>query len=312
MKIKQMFIPLIAFSIFILTACKKDTITEPTPTPTATLSADSNYLSKILFVNKFGLLLDTSARLFTFDNLKRVSEIRDNFANSNSYYQLIKFTYNSSDLLPSKRVSLVIGLNHRDTSTSFLSYNANGDLTNDSTLFSTGNITPNPSTFYSTEKRITNYTFGINKVYGNIAFTTLFSSNGIYGSSIEKDTSTLDANKNIIDRKSTRTGGNIIKYNGTFTYNNNPSPYKSLNIASIFPVPNTLREEIPDFNMQGPKNARLITSESEICNCGTSGIRTVNFTNKYTYKSNGFPESIFIQSATATDYEKIIFIYSTL
>jgi hypothetical protein len=314
MKTKQIFIPLIAIFIFSLTTCKKETITEPTPTPTSTLSADSNYLSKILVVNKFGSQLDTFARLFTFDNLKRVTEIQDNYSNSNTFYQIIKFTYNSSDLLPSKRVVFSIGANRKDTSTSFLSYNANGELTIDSTIISTGNIPPNPS-YYLSEKRITNYTFNTNKVYGNIAYTTLFSSNGIYSSSLEKDTSTLDANKNIIDRKSTRTingSPNIIKYNGIFTYDNNPSPYKVLNIASIFPVPNTLDQEQPAYNMQGAKNARLISSESQICNCGLSANNSANFTNKYTFKSNGFPEIILVPSTPSTDFTKIIFIYRTL
>jgi hypothetical protein len=314
MKTKQIFIPLIAIFIFSLTACKKDTITEPDPTPTATLSADSNYLSKILYIEKSGNAIDTFIRAFNFDNQKRVITIQDYSLNPTVYEELTNFSYNSNDSLPFKRINISIALNgKRDTSISFLFYNLNGILIKDSAI-DYNHISFNSQTVYSIMKGVKNYTYSANKVFGNSVFSIIYDLNGTQNPSTEKDTLTLDANKDVIGRKSktvySGTSTSILEFNGSYTYDTKPSHCRALNINNIFPIVYQGADVI--YNQQGAKSTRLKSTETFFQNGNSSGTNIFDFTNKYPYKANEFPASALMPYPPSTDYSKLVFIYTTL
>ena len=314
MKTKQIFIPLIAIFIFSLTACKKDTITDPGPTPNATLSSDSNYLSKILFIEKNGNTIDTFIRSFNFDNQKRVITVQDYSLNPTVYEELTNFSYNSNDSLPFKRINISIALNgKRDTSISFLFYNLNGILIKDSAI-AYNHISFNSQTVYTILKGIKNYTYSPNKVFGNSVFSIIYDLSGTQNPSTEKDTLTLDVNKDVISRKSkTVYSGNstsILEFNGIYTYDTKPSHCRALNINNIFPIVYEGADVI--YNQQGAKNTRLKSTETFYQNGNSSGTNIFDYTNKYSYKANGFPASVLMPYPPSTDYSKLVFIYTTL
>jgi hypothetical protein len=311
MKTKQIFIPLIAIFIFSLAACKKDTITEPDPTPNATLSADSNYLSKILFIDKNGTFLDTVISAYTYDNLKRVTSVRDYYSNANTDQNLTNYFYNGLDSLPYKRVFIRFDLNggiQRDTILSYLTYNSNGFLLKDS-LLEYRHISLNNQPVFNIRKGISSYSYNTNKIYINSISTTLYDIYGSLYSQAKKDTLTLNANKDVIGIKSkTIYPQNTSELNGIYTYENKPSYCSALNINNIFPI--NLGDVI--YNQTGAKNTRLKSMETTYQNGVLSFIDILDYTNKYTFKANGFPSSALMTYPPSTDYRKLVFIYKTL
>jgi hypothetical protein len=318
MKAKQIFIPLITTSIFTLTACKKDTITEPAPTPNATLSADSNYLSKRILIDKYGSSIDSTITTFNYDNSKRISTVIESYR-SNGVTLLdrdsIIYFYNGSDTLPIKRYEYAETFGNystKDTVFSFLIYNNLNQLIKDSSI--SFSKTTSPSN-YSIRKTIANYSYGTNKIYGFTASTIIYDLSNSYQPYTQRDTVTLDGNKNIIESRQKSLVGNTFPslenkiY--TFTYDNKPSPYLNQNINNIFPnIPDGSTDYI--YNQDGSKNNRLKSREVSITSGGT-GIYDGDFTGKYTYKLNGYPSSIFIPDLSVpTNYSKFVFIYKTL
>jgi hypothetical protein len=314
MKTKQIFIPLIAFSIFTLTACKKDTNTEPDPTPNATLSADSNYLSKILFIDKNGSTLDTAVRAFTYDNLKRVTLVQDYTLNPIAYEELTNYFYNGLDSLPFKSIIIDIqqGGNKKDTVLEYFTYNTNGILVNDSSI-AYRHIPTNNQPFYEIQRVVTNYNYSLNKIYGNTDSKILYNLGGSLSSSTMKDTFTLDANRDVLTIKSREvyigTSTTIYGFIGSYTYDTKPSHCKAQNINNIFPI--RYRNDAI-YNQQGAKTTRVKSIEADYTNGNLFATNTSDYTNKYTYKANGFPASALMPYQPSTDYSKLVFIYTTL
>jgi hypothetical protein len=314
MKTKQIFIPLIAIFIFTLTACKKDTITDPDPTPNATLSADSNYLSKILFIEKYGSILDTFVRAFTYDNLKRVTLVQDYTLNPTAYEELTNYFYNGLDSLPFKTIIIDIqqGGNLKDTVLEYFTYNTNGFLVNDSSI-AYRHIPTNNQPFYEIQRVVTKYNYSLNKIYGNTDSRILYNLSGSLNSSTMKDTFTLDANRDVLTIKSRQvyigTNTTIYGFIGSYTYDTKPSHCKAQNINNIFPI----RYRIDAiYNQQGAKTTRVKSIEEDYTNGNLFSTNTSDYTNKYTFKANGFPASALMPYPPSTDYSKLVFIYTTL
>ena len=316
MKIKKNFITLTAIFIFSLTACQKDIIPETPPMPTATLSADSNYLSKSILIDISGSSIDSFITSYNYDNLKRVSNVVDitksNTA-TNSEKDSIIYFYNGSDTTPIKKYDYYEYFGNysaKDTSMSFFNYNSLNQLIKDSTI----EFKKTPSN-YTILKRVSNYTYVLNKIYGVTVSTILYSTINSFQPYIQRDTATLDANKNIINSRQQTivgtTSPTIENKIYTFTYDNKPSPYLNQNINYIFPnIPEGSTDYI--YDQIGSKNNRLTSNEVSITSGGT-GSYFGDFTGKYIYKSNGYPSSIFIPDPSfPTDFSKFIFIYKTL
>jgi hypothetical protein len=314
MKTKQIFIPLITIFIFSLTACKKDTITEPAPTPTATLSADSNYLSKLVIVDKQGAVIDTGfIRTYNYDNLKRVTTVIEysKYLGIVQSYDSISYSYNSTDNLPFRIFEYFTEIGQtKDTATSFLTYNNSSQIIRDSSISSSKSISSN---FYRIRTNISTFSYAPARIYGQVISSILFDNSNSETPYNQKDTATLDANNNITScRQRTIIGTSspsIETRISTFTYDNKPSPYLNQNVNTIFPNFPIGSDDL--FNQQFSKNNRL---KATVVTTGTfGGIYNEDFTGKYIYKLNGYPSSILIPDPTvSTDFIKFLFTYKTL
>jgi hypothetical protein len=319
MKTKKIFISLIAIFIFSLTACKKDTISDPVPTPNATLSTDSNYISKFYSIEKYGNMIDTALTSYTYDNLKRVSKIifisKSNGIVDNKDSTI--YTYFGNDTLPIKMNYFFQNNSffaEKDTSTSFLSYNNSNQIIKDSTIYSSKTLTNGN---YIVRKNISNYSYSLNKNYRQFSSTIIVQSqSGIGQPEIQTDTATIDANKNVTNVRSKNISGNIFPNINittritTFTYDNKPSPFSLQNVSNIFPY-FPIGQNIL-YPLPGSKNNRLKGQDTFIDSSGSSTYDD-DFTGKYTYKANGYPFLILIQDTNIpTNYIKYVFEYTTL
>ncbi len=329
MKTKQILFALVVFIIYTLTACKKDSITEQSAP--STVSADSNFISKVIRIQKRGTQIDSINTTYNYDNLKRVSLISSTF-NSASYSALYLNTYyyNGTDTIPFKMVETsstnYANVINYDTTLSFYSYSNSKQLIKDSTLIYRKN---NSFNSYDIYKSITTYSYSLNKIYSFNTYSTLYSLSPTSLSSYftEFDTATLDVNKNIIGTKikyvsySTppppfppSTSISFGEY--IFTYGNNPSPFLRQNINLIFPS----FERESDFSLYrqiGNVNNNLKTKSISFNQTGTPiGFTEDDFTGKYIFKTNGFPSSILFQSSfnltSPLDYSKFTYFYTSL
>lgn len=298
-------LPLIISLLVLISSCKKESMQDPASPPAVPLSADSNYLSKVLYINKSGSSFDSVIKSYLFDNLKRVTSESELYTDGGVNKDSFAYVYSGTQVLPYKTVYYSSGQYQRDTIVSFLYYNSLGQLIRDSSMSFRHYI---GSTDYSIQKSISAYTYTGNKIYSSLSAVILAGYGQPY---FQKDTLTLDGNKNVIEKRSFNysfVGGlNTSRYVRVFTYDNKPSHYSQLNINNIYPT--DLYDADPLYYQLGTKNNRLSINETEYQNGILVGTYNDDFIGKYTYKANGFPSSIFYPYPPSGDYDKFVFIY---
>ena len=304
MKINLLVFLLIVSCIYLFTACNKEKITQLPPDPITTLSADSNYLSKIYFLRGNGSNIDTSTNIFIYDNLKRVSQYLETYTNNTNgvitkHYDTSKFFYTGSETLPNRIIKVFknpIGI--PDTLTNYLSY-SNNRIIRDSAV--SGNI--------NSGTKISTFTYvGIKTIiYSSITYLNLPSNNYTI-----KDTLTQDANSNIIAKNSFIEYGINSPNNSssitTYTYGNNPSPLINLNICNKLG-----KFEISDhFLYQGSKNNLTSLTVSSYSNGIQVNVIVTDNMDTYVFKTNGYPYSLNFQFPLNPQTRKLIYKYVSL
>ncbi len=280
------------------TSCKKDSNPNNSTNPT-----DDNYLSRYYFLYDDGsgtAELEESIS-YSYDNLKRVTIMLDS-TTYNPSGNLLPFSrseyfYNGNDLLPYKQVITTHPDSNPeyDTLVSFYTYNSAGKLVTDSTLSATHS---GGYDYYT--KFIRSYQYnGTTATSSNIITTT--NSGGTYVSTMT-DNAQLDQNGNIIQNTRDR-GSEIVQ--STITWDNNPSPFAKLSnfqTFAIFPFGETFFYEMPKTN-----NRLHIT---ETTTGGSPHFYEEDFTNKYTYNTDGYPVQILDNDPTTPGaYSKVVFEY---
>ena len=304
---KLIILLIILFSLTWIT-CKKEVVTDLVPIPPIALSADSNYLSKILFFRRNGSTIDTSITTFNYDNLKRVSKlIETNFYDFNGiitkYLDTSKYQYNNSESLPYKITKRVDNPNGIDTLLDYLFYSSEGLLIKDSLLLFSYPTGRNPVM----SKQIRLFSHGNNKIYINLKYQTLNPTGNIY---IKNDTLLFDINNNIIQTNST---DNYIYNRSTitnYTYGNNPSPMINLNIWNKLGI---LYYDKGFYLKQGVKN-NLTSLKSFIYDNGVLLFTTITLDNTsiYTFKNNGYPNSLNLDFYLSPNSLSLDYIYKSL
>jgi hypothetical protein len=295
MKLKQICLTLTAIATFYLSACKKET---SDPQPQVTITADSNYLSKIYYIDSTANTSDTFiTRSFSYDNLKRVTN-QLYYTSNQGYTSSIQYSYSSNDTLPVKSIAYLSAPTGKDTLYGFYFYNLSGKKTKDSIIHKSTGI-------FNRYTEVCNYSYSTNKITG----TSISYVNGSPNESY-KDTAALDANGNIVLLKeyrfnlSTNTSDLLFVINTTL--DNKPSPFTKLTSTyaeQIFPAGNDPAEFIayPQQN----------NFTSNIVNHYNNGIVsfTETFDIQYKYNTNGlikeerYPDGI---------EQKAIYIYTAL
>lgn len=308
MKDNKLIILLIIFSSLIWTACKKAAVTDLVPTAPITLSADSNYLSKILFLRGNGSTIDTSINIFNYDNLKRVSQfIETRVINSNGtitkYLDTSKYQYNTSELLPykiTKRVNNPTGI---DTILNYLFYSVQGILIKDSLLSFSYPTGGNPVI----RKQIRLFSYSNNNIYIHLENQIINPTGNNY---IQNDTLSIDGNNNIIQKRSSNntTGSSVII---NYTYGNNPSPMINLNIWNKLGI---LYNDQDFYLIQGLKNNLTSLISSVYNNNGVLQATAITLGNLdiYTFKNNGYPNSLKFQFPMSPNSKSIVYVYKSL
>jgi hypothetical protein len=293
MKTKQIFIPLIAFSIFVLTACKKDTITEPDPAPPITLSTDSIYLYKIIDLDSTVTSTDTNyVTTYYYDNLKRVTKITDG-QNSLSNQFVTTYNYNSNDTIPFKTTGIYLNL---DTTITYHFYDNQLRKLKDSLINN-----PTATIPFITVHRYSYYNsgFAINSFTNNPGSLTLIAS--------YRDSVSLDAIGNIIQYKEYR-GPNIftLQENVTISYDNKQSPFAKL---SNFNARDLVIGGEP-LSIDGfPQISNPIKYILNFSNNGTP-TTTQQSRTSYEYKLNGLPKiSRSLNNAGVAFGQKSVYLY---
>jgi hypothetical protein len=310
-KASQLFIPLILFSFFILTACNKAAIKEPSVIPPTVLSSDSNYLSKIFFLRGNGSTIDTLVNTFIYDNLKRVSQVLETHTyNSNGvvtkYFDTSKLFYNNAEVLPDRITKLIINpAGTIDTIVNFLSYSNNGILIRDSTISFFHSVNGN----YNFNKEISTYSYVSNKIFIYTANTSSMPNSTF----IQKDTLLQDANTNIIAKNRSIDYGLNSPNNSssitTYTYGNNPSPLINLNICNKLGK----FEDGYYFLFQGSKNnLKSLNIASYSNGVFQNNVILVDNMDTYTFNTNGYPNSLNFQFPLNPQTKKLVYLYVSL
>lgn len=304
MKINLFAFLILFFSDFLLISCSKEkTVISPID-PIPSLSADSNYLSKIYFIRGNGLVIDTSTNIFLYDNLKRVSQYLETYTNNTNgnitkHYDTSKIFYTGSESLPNKIIKVFknpTGI--PDTLTNFLTY-LNSRIIRDSAVRGVANSV----------KTISTFTYVGNKIF---VYTNNTSLNVPNNNFIKKDTLTQDASTNIIAKNSFIDYGVNAPNNNlsitTYTYGNNPSPLINLNICNKLG-----KFEVGDYFLyQGSKNNLISLTLTSYSNSGQINVIYTDNMDTYVFKSNGYPSSLNFQFPLNPQTRKIIYQYVSL
>lgn len=300
--------------ILMLSSCQKE-ISEgngilpgTTTNPTNTALGDSNYLSRITYVQFQSGVSDTGITRFSFDNLKRV---KGSSLNEQDYSDTTTYFYNGTEALPFKMIMTSYDISgERDTTIKYFYYNSASLLIRDSTM---DMYRPAPPSNDLVSKTIGLNTYSGNKIYRDEQTTDLYDPSGSYFPINYLDTFTLDANRNIIDRRvmELSAGAVPVLTVNHITYDTKPSPYISLNINNIFPIePGEIDLTAKQL---GSKNNRFTWSEELFFNGVSSGsVYHEDLTGLYTYKASGVPSILFVPYPGSTDYDKTGFEYITL
>ncbi len=314
------------FSIFILAAavfaisfssCEKELSTENGNSPTGnsgfTSSSDSNYLSKITFIDRQTGVSDTGVRTFTYDNLKRVTSMDTRWTNHISASadltnDFVNYYYTGTDTLPFKvRYIRSEGMDI-DSTFRYLSYNSAGKLLRDSAM-----DYDHSSGGYIITKITGGLSYASNMIYGNTRSLILYDLNNLADSYTIKDTLTLSTAGNVTERRELVESDNISVptdfYLHTLTYNNKPSPYVRVNVNNIFPV--LQRQYDLSFEQMGSKNNRSSVKEEFFSNGVSYGVYFSDISNGYTYRSDGMPVQLLESDPVSTDFSKAIFEYTS-
>lgn len=205
---KQFPACLISFiSLFSLFSCQKESDNGGNP------GADNFYLSQIVDVDS--LTKDSSVIYFDYDNLKRVSLIR-NWEQGFPVDSLYSFYYTGNNTLPFKSIY------HPYNDEWFHFYNAQNKLIRDSLSdrSDTGHIIYNTRN-YKTEE----FTYSTDMIIIKTVSHWYQASNQTNGIITTTDTSRMDVSGNILF-----TRWNAFKETATQTYNSKPNPVAKLNI----------------------------------------------------------------------------------
>lgn len=303
MKLSTIALAAAAFALINLTACKKDgTSTEPSPTPPTPVVTDSNFLSKMYYLDSVNNVQDTFARYsILYDNAKRVQIVIDSVtANSGMLFSnKTVFYYSGTDTLPFKAINEQYEGTYRDTLTTYYTYNSTGRKIRDSIIAGYRNVG------YSYQKNLyrTSIQYSGNKIYFASKDSTLYDSYG--GSSVFSswDTATADASNRITTSKKTYPGNVIIN---TFTYDAHENPFYHLNIFNaIFTAP-----EFQDDFTSYSKNNILTDQENRTSPAVLQ--KTTSYT--YQYNPSGYPKQAVALDlfSSTTNYIKIIYKYKAL
>jgi len=193
-----------------------------------------------------------------------------------------------------------------DTIISYFTYNTAGQRIADSVIEKLTDVF-NPGTY----KRIFNYQYANNMIYGVETATELYNPTGGTEDYTRRDTAQLDAKGNIISSrgKTILNSGVIYTTVSNITYDDKPSPFKKLSnfkTFQIFPSGETLPFEMPQ------NNNRLHTVEATDYGYSIYNYET-DYTGKYTYNSNGYLAHIISTDPSDPNItEKAIFVYKML
>jgi len=234
-------VPVILMACFCAVGCQKELSVENNGTnPVPTGIGDSIYLDKVIEIWDGS---DTTITQFNYDNLKRVASINeiDYSGGATVDTSLTKFLYNGSDSLPYKYTSLYYEtwplqtIYSLDYDTTFLSWDTQKRLKLDSSI---DNYTSSGGS-YSNYITITSIQYLPGIIVYNRVPTKIASFPGTGGFELPtNDTAWLDGNNNIIrdveyDVYGAGTPPQDLVYSGTYTFDNKPSPFSTLNIFKV-------------------------------------------------------------------------------
>lgn len=313
METKNIVICLFTTSVIFLFGCKKGTVDNTQTTNPTTENVNANFISKSYMLSnrvQNSNALDTTKWIYyTYDNLKRVALIKENYSyfgqagsatSSNKTY-----FYNGNDSLPSSINFIELKNNDtgKDTISSYFTYNSFGQKIVDSTIKISANIS-GVNLLYKKIKSIKTSTYVGNKIYIFTTSTPLQLINLNFTAFTERDTATLDSKGNIIEYKNRRynnLGQNDSYSILTYTFDNNPSPFSKFSPG----------DASQDLN----KNNVLRKIEYIPATSPTNPPQTyeINRTGGYTYNLFGYPTiSNFYALYNAGFTYKEVFVYTSL
>jgi hypothetical protein len=303
---------IIVLLCLLISSCKKEEVKDDVLVDSGNNSLDRFYLQKMLSINNFSNTLDTTQQsTYTYDNLKRLIKIKKI---SKSYGPVFSsdstiFFYTNFETLPYKFEEFTIDNYNqsKDTSIGFFRYN-NSNLIYDSLISTNHKINQNS---YTVQKIITNRNYVDNKIYSSSKSTVLFDNSLSINPYLKKDTFTLDANKNIIEIKTTQISGNNFldtsRNIDKVTFDNKPSPFSTQNIPDFYNFSRNYSKN--GIGFLGVKNNILTVNSFK-----PSGafIFNITLTDRFQYLSNGMPSFLTWPNLDPTKYEKVVFLYQNL
>lgn len=296
MKNKKCFLLfLVSFGIYI-SSCQKEINVESgnNPFPPSGNVKDSNYLDKLYFIDSIAGSKDTLVfYTYLYDTNRRLLNISHYYSHLTSLGPNLSksqyFFYNGTDTLPFKRAeydyeeALFYSSQYLvDTSISMFKYDGLGRKTFDST-HETDHFDFAGSNGVEFRKIISHFSYNARNVYVQKTATRLGGTNPVVYSNTFTDTAFFDATDNLISLKSYGSIMPGMYILGTFTYDNHPSPFAKLsNFASLdFFKTSELFWPL----LQSRNNPQLVLSEI----IGGSGGFYQDYTNMYTYNTDGYP-----------------------
>lgn len=310
----RLIIIFFSLGVISLISCQKDYIPDGVTIDSLPPASgnDSTYLSRFHLVDTDPTYYDSFSTILDYDANKRVTNYVDSqYSGTQSSNAMLTnidkstFTYSGNATQPSQMVNIYADVPQTglDTTTTYYYYNSAGDKVKDSTI-----EVQHSSGSYTLIRVVNTYTRSGTKIYG-LQNSTESDGISITNSSIEKDTATLDANGNVLSNRKlvTSTIGNYT-INSTLTYDNKINPFARLGINKIFPVfPNGGT----DATSIMAKN-NLLTTNEFVTYPGGNYTGTLDYTGKYTYRSDNYPLLINEVDATAGSRYTIKYIYRKL
>ena len=289
-----------------LISCQKDfTIDDdlnPIDPPDLPALGDSIYLDKIYGIDVSASGVDTlGVFTFNYDANKRVLLLIDS-AKDDSGNPLIarfRYFYNGTDTVPYKMVAVWDNLSTADdydSTIAFYYYDATGRKLKDSILYR--NYEGGTET---TSLDIIKYSFGVNKMYGELTSTTFLP---FQSTEVRRDTATLNASGDLVQTTNYVLNGTTFEREETidFTYDNKINPFKYL---SLFKAHYGFPYHAFDF-IDYVAQANILTEKS----LQRSGdIQTRHST--YQYNGLGLPvKQLYIFQQDSPDEERTSIVYT--
>ncbi len=312
MKLYFRFFVIIAAIAVSLISCQKEFTLEegPDPVDPPPTIVDSNFLSKIYYIDSTGTVSDTTSFVSVFyDTSKRVVKIVDSSIGTTggvrSHNEEI-FYYNGSDTLPFKSIfynfeeAISSGdPTQIDTFTRYFLYNAQAQLILDSGISRRAHGLGIPL-----DKEIYRHKYNADKIYTQFFYRDENDAVLNY----KEDTSVVNSSGNLVSTKGYEfsTGVSVQYLTGTYSYDDKINPFSKLSIFKTFQV--APYGETYSGDIQSKNN--LLISNEVSTNLGT---QVTDYTGKYRYNVKGYPIALVTEDITTTGfYYKLAYVYIAL